>query len=104
MDKAEFYRDEYVTTQGVDGYLTGDYRMAALSAHLFGLALNYDLDGIAQDNEVLSRTGVWISYERYFNSNNYSSNTFSTLAVRSSPGRPWRAGSTVTTLLRSRVV
>lgn len=75
---AEFYRDEYTTTQGVDGYLTGDYRMAALSAHLFGLALNYDLDGIAQGIEVLSRTGVWISYERYFNSNNYSSNTFST--------------------------
>ena len=75
---AEFYRDDYTTTQGVDGYLTGDYRMAALSAHLFGLALNYDLDGIAQDIEVLSRTGVWISYERYFNSNNYSSNTFST--------------------------
>jgi uncharacterized protein DUF3570 len=75
---ADFYRDEYATADGVGGYRSGDYRMDALASHLFGVALNFDLDALGVDSTTLRRLGAWISYERYFNSNNYSSNTLVT--------------------------
>lgn len=75
---ARFYRDEYTSITGVDGYLTGDYRMNALSSHLFGFALDADLGKLAADSPVLQRMGAWLSYERYFNSNNYSANILET--------------------------
>src|SRR6185295_8531489 len=31
---ADFYRDEYASVSGIDGYRSGDYRMNALSSHL----------------------------------------------------------------------
>lgn len=79
---ADFYRDEYSTSAGVDGFLTGDYRMGPLASHLFGVGLNLGLEGIVEST-LLQRMGMWINFERYFNSNNYSSNTFATgLAYR----------------------
>lgn len=75
---ADFQRDEYATTTGVDGYVTGDYRLAELSSHLFGFALNLDLDALAADSELLRQMGVKFNYERYFNSNNYSANFLTT--------------------------
>src|SRR5262249_5129838 len=39
---ANFYRPLYTSITGVDGYLTGDYRMAPLASHLFGVALDFD--------------------------------------------------------------
>jgi hypothetical protein len=83
QSRADFYRGEYATTSGIDGYLSGDYRMNALSSHLFGASLNVDFDALAWQSETLRRLGAWISYERYFNSNNYSSNTLAT-------GLAWR--------------
>lgn len=79
---ADFYRDEYVAVNGIDGFLTGDYRMGPLASHLFGVGLNLGLEGIVE-SATLQRMGMWINFERYFNSNNYSSNTFATgLAYR----------------------
>jgi hypothetical protein len=71
---ADFYRDEYTDVQGVGGYRTSDYRMGELSSHLFGFALDFDLDRWAADHPALGRLGTWVSYQRYFNSNNYSAN------------------------------
>lgn len=75
---ADFYRDEYLTLTGVDGYRSGDYRMADLSSHLFGLALDFDLADLAPHVPWLGRTAMWMGYERYFNSNNYSANILET--------------------------
>ncbi len=75
---ADFYRPEYATTAGIDGYLTGDYRMAALSSHLFAFTLDLDLGVLAPDTALLRRLGVYTDVERYFNSNNYSANIVET--------------------------
>ena len=77
---ADFYRDEYATTSGIGGYLSGDYRMADLSSHLFGVALDIDLSAFAIETPVLGRLGLKFGYERYFNSNNYSANILTTQA------------------------
>jgi hypothetical protein len=71
---ADFYRDVYTTTDGVGGYLTGDYRMAALSSHLFGVALNLDFAALGIESAIWRRLRARTSYDRYFNSNNYSAN------------------------------
>jgi hypothetical protein len=69
---ADFHRDEYAGVDGIDGYRTGDYRMGALSSHLFGVTVDADLDGLAAVHPLLRRMSVRVSIERYFNSNNYS--------------------------------
>ena len=71
---ADFYRSIYTTTDGVGGYLTGDYRMAALSSHLFGVAVDLDFGVLAAESAWLHRLRAQMSYDRYFNSNNYSAN------------------------------
>ncbi len=76
--RAWFYRDEYPTTGGIDGYLSGDYRMNDLASHLFGASLHMDMDALAADHPVLGRMGLWLNYQRYFNSNNYSANILET--------------------------
>lgn len=72
--RADFYRDEYPTVNGIDGYLSGDYRMAALRSHLFGVGLDIDMAALEVTTPVLRNLGVIWNYERYFNSNNYSAN------------------------------
>lgn len=71
---ADFYQSAYPTIDGVGGYLTGDYRMAALSSHLFGVAVNLDFAVLTADTAWLRRLRARMSYDRYFNSNNYSAN------------------------------
>jgi hypothetical protein len=71
---ANFYSDDYVLQSGVDGYRTGDYRMAALSSHLFGVAFDLDFDALGMPIASLRPLGLWFSVERYFNSNDYSAN------------------------------
>jgi hypothetical protein len=75
---ADFYRDEYATTDGIDGYRSGDYRMDRLASHLFGAGLEADLDALAVVHPVMRRLALHLSYERYFNSNNYSANILET--------------------------
>ena len=74
QSEADFYRLVYPTTNGVNGYLTGDYRMAALSSHLFGVALDLDFGILAAESAWFHRLRARMSYDRYFNSNNYSAN------------------------------
>jgi hypothetical protein len=78
---ADFYRAEYASTNGVDGFLTGDYRMSPLSSSLFGFGLDVDLAGLAFEHAALSRMGLRFDYERYFNSLNYSANFLTTKLV-----------------------
>ena len=76
--RASFYRSEYLTTSGIDGYLSGDYRMNELASHLFGASVQMDMKALAPGHRLLSRTGLWLNWERYFNSNNYSANILET--------------------------
>jgi len=75
---ATFWSTDYATTQGVDGYLTGDYRMSPLSSHLFGFSLNADLGVMAPDSPKLRRFALMLDYERYFNNSNYSADILET--------------------------
>ncbi|MBI1795910.1 MAG: DUF3570 domain-containing protein [Candidatus Eisenbacteria bacterium] len=75
---ARFWRADYTSLNGVDGYLTGDYRMGPLSSHLFGAALDVGLDGLAAEHPTIGHFGFRCEYERYFNSNNYSANILTT--------------------------
>ena len=75
---AWFYRPEYLTTSGINGYLSGDYRMNTLASHLFGVSLHVDMDALAVTHPLLGRTALWLNYERYFNSNSYSANILET--------------------------
>lgn len=76
--RANFYRDEYATTNGIGGYRSGDYRMNDLASHLFGASLHMDMEALAVAHPLLSRMALWLNYERYFNSNNYSANILET--------------------------
>lgn len=75
---ARFYREEYESTDGIGGYLTGDYRMADLSSHLLAASLSFDLATLAADHGLFRHFAVRFDYERYFNSNNYSANILET--------------------------
>lgn len=74
---ATFYRAEYDSPDGIGGYRTGDYRLGDLSSHLFGMELNVDLDALAA-SQALRHMALWLNYDRYFNSNNYSANILET--------------------------
>lgn len=76
--RAYFYQSEYATVNGVDGYLSGDYRMNVLSSHLFGASFHMDMDALAASHTFFGRMAVWLNYERYFNSNNYSADILET--------------------------
>ncbi len=74
QDQADFYRDEYTEPGGVDGYRTGDFRMGAFDAHLFGTRIHWALRDVFARAGALQGLALQLSYERYFNSNNFSAN------------------------------
>jgi hypothetical protein len=76
--KADFYAPEYASVNGIGGYRTADYRMNDLASHLFGVSLHLDMDGFAAAHPHLGAPALWLHYERYFNSNNYSANILET--------------------------
>jgi Tfp pilus assembly protein PilW len=75
---ADFFRTTYASVNGVDGFLTGDYRLGVLSSHLFGASLRADLEAFAPTRAFTRRMTLWLDLERYFNSNNYSANVVET--------------------------
>lgn len=75
---ADFYRAEYVSPTGVDGFRTGDYRLRPIQAHLFGGMIDVGLAAIEPLPGWLDRSRLTLSYERYFNDVNFSANVFET--------------------------
>jgi len=73
---AWFYAPEYEIASGIDGYLTGDYRLERFDAHLFGVQVRLNLAAVPAARGVLDGTALRVKYERYFNSNNFSANIF----------------------------
>jgi len=74
---ADFYRSEYTLTGGVEGFQTGDYRLSEFSAHLFGGRVLWHPTRLF-GKWVPARAELMFSYERYFNSNNFSANVVET--------------------------
>jgi hypothetical protein len=73
---ADFYREDYDAAGGVGGYQTADYRMSELTAHLFGTRIRWSLADRFPESALWGGLGLQLSYERYFNSNNFSANIF----------------------------
>jgi hypothetical protein len=76
QSSSDFYRDDYTSPGGVNGYQTGDYRLGEFDAHLFGSRVEWALRSIFDDSRWMSRFRLSLNYERYFNSNNFSANIF----------------------------
>ena len=75
---AFFYRDEYTLSGGIDGFQTGDYRLGDYSANLFGGRIMWFPYGAVDRIGFVRGMHVVFSYERYFNSSNFSANIFET--------------------------
>lgn len=71
---AYFYRDDYTDTGSVDGLQTGDYRLGDYGSHLFGGEFVVLTDGLVKAVGFLAHAEMVVSYERYFNSNNFTAN------------------------------
>lgn len=75
---AYFYRDDYTAVGGVEGYQTNDYRLGDFGSHLFGGRLSWRPWPSIGGPGFMSGAEVMFSYERYFNTNNFSANIIET--------------------------
>jgi hypothetical protein len=75
---ADFFREEYASSDGVGGYVSKDYRLSDFNAHLMGAELSWGLDGVFEDSAVLDGLALSLSYSRYFNTRNFSANILET--------------------------
>jgi hypothetical protein len=75
---AYFFSDDYTLAGGVSGLRTGDYRLGGYGAHLFGGRVLWQPRGLARRIGFLKQTQFELSYERYFNSNNFFANVVET--------------------------
>lgn len=75
---AYFFRDEYAFETGIEGYLTGDYRLGLFDANLFGGKIFWNLDHLFENSSFIKRFDITLGYERYFNSTNFTANIFET--------------------------
>jgi hypothetical protein len=73
---SNFYRVEYTDAGGVNGYQTADYRMGDFGAHLFGGQVAWYPHRFF--GHLGTRAQLTLSYERYFNSNNFSADVIET--------------------------
>jgi hypothetical protein len=75
---AWFYRDDYSNTTNVDGFQTADYRLGDYGAHLFGGHITWHPDNLFGSGGWLKHTELNFTFERYFNSNNFTANILET--------------------------
>jgi hypothetical protein len=75
---AWFYRDDYRDITNIDGYQTGDYRLGGYGAHLFGGHIAWHPENLLGGIGFLKHTELNLTYERYFNSNNFTANIIET--------------------------
>jgi hypothetical protein len=75
---AWFWAEEYATAAGIDGYRSGDYRLGAFDAHLFGGRLEWAPHALAAHFGWLREARLRLGYERYFNTNAFAANVFET--------------------------
>ncbi len=74
---ASFQRDLYESADGVDGYLTADYKLDDFASNLFGVKLSVPFAGF--DLATWARGVVLdVKFERYFDSKSFAANVFET--------------------------
>jgi hypothetical protein len=78
QDAAYFFLDDYTRPGGVGGFRTADYRPGGYGAHLFGGRVFWSPHRLLGSFSFLERAQLVISYEHYFNGNNFSANVFET--------------------------
>jgi hypothetical protein len=78
QNAATFYRDEYTEAGGVNGFQTNDYRLGDFGSHLFGGRVLWRPWPSLGGPGFMAGAEVMFSYERYFNSNNFSANIIET--------------------------
>jgi Protein of unknown function (DUF3570) len=75
---ADFFRRDYTVPGGVNGFQTGDYRLGDFGAHLFGGRVLWHPRHLPGFLGAGTRGELMFSYERYFNSNNFSADVIET--------------------------
>ncbi len=75
---AYFFSEDYTLAGGISGLQTGDYRLGGYGAHLFGGRVLWHPHGLSRRIGFLKHTQFELSYERYFNSNNFTANVVET--------------------------
>jgi hypothetical protein len=75
---AYFYREDYVDGEGVDGYLTSDYKLASLSSNLFGVKLSVPALDLLHLSGVFSEADLSVKFERYYTSTDFSAGIIET--------------------------
>jgi hypothetical protein len=78
QDPAYFFLNDYVLAGGVGGLQTADYRLGDYRGHLFGGRVSWHPHGLARRFHFLKQVQLTVSYEHYFNSNNFSANIYET--------------------------
>ena len=75
---AYFWREDYRGGTSIDGYQSADYRLGDYGAHLFGGHVTWHPERLLGGLDFLRHTELHFTYERYFNSNNFTANVFET--------------------------
>ncbi len=75
---ASFYREEYVDQNGIDGYLTADYKLAPLASNLFGVKLEVPALDLLHLRRVFTRADLVLKVERYYTSTDFSAGIIET--------------------------
>lgn len=70
---ASFHRDLYTSTTGIDGYVSGDYKLDDFDSNLFGVKFSVPFEGLSVSPWA---TGLVLDlkYERYFDSKSFAAN------------------------------
>ena len=75
---AYFYREDYADPEGVDGYLTADYKLAPLSSNLFGVKLEVPALDLLHLRRVFDAADLVFKVERYYTSTDFSAGIIET--------------------------
>ncbi len=70
---ASFFRDIYESTTGIDGYVTGDYKLDQFDSNLFGVKFSVPFEGLSV-SPWASGLVLDLKYERYFDSKSFAAN------------------------------
>ena len=70
---ASFFRDIYESTSGVDGYVSGDYKLDDFDSNLFGVKFSVPFEGLSV-SPWASGLVLDLKYERYFDSKSFAAN------------------------------
>jgi hypothetical protein len=72
---ASFYSDFYESATGVNGWMTGDYKLNHFDSNLFGIKMSVPFEGLGV-HALLAGVVLDAKYERYFDSQSFGADVF----------------------------